>query len=91
MKQFIILPFFLTKLAKNYITKYHFDEEYGILEVPQANVVAIDCRRITKNTLWGEVADSLGRYNDIRQYDENKQQIKNIEVLKSFFNRPTLP
>ena len=78
------------ELAKQYLKDYKLDEEYGILEAPQANVVAIDCRRLTKNTLWGEIADSLGKYNEIRESDENRQQIKNIEVLKSFFNEPTL-
>ena len=78
------------ELAKENIRKYRLDEEYGILESPKANVVAIDCRRIEKNTLWGEIANSLGKYNEIRQFDENKQQIKNIEVIKSFLDRPTL-
>jgi predicted AAA+ superfamily ATPase len=78
------------KLAKEYIRQYGLDEEYGILEAPQANVVAIDCRRLTKRTLWGEIADSLGKYNEIREFDENRQQIRNIDVLKSFFNGPTL-
>jgi hypothetical protein len=64
------------KLANNYIKKYQLDE-YGVLDVPRANVVAIDCRRLTKNTLWGEIADSLGKYDEIRQYDQNRQQIKN--------------
>jgi predicted AAA+ superfamily ATPase len=60
------------------------------LEAPRADVVAIDCRRIRKNTLWGEIADSLGKYDEIKDFDESRQQIKNIEVLKSFFNEPTL-
>lgn len=78
------------KLAKEYIKQYGLDEEYGILEAPQVSVVSIDCRRLTKNTLWGEIADSLGRYNKIREFDENRQQIKNIDILKSFFDKPTL-
>ena len=56
----------------------------------QKQMLIIDCRRLTKNTVWGEIADSLGKYNEIRESDENRQQITNIEVLKSFFNRPTL-
>jgi Protein of unknown function (DUF499) len=78
------------KLAREYIRQYGLDEDYSILEAPQAKVVAIDCRRLRKKTLWGEIADLLGRYNEIREFDENRQQIKNIEVLKSFFNVPTL-
>ena len=38
------------KLAKEYIRQYGLDEEYDILEAPQAKVVAIDCRRLRKNT-----------------------------------------
>ncbi len=78
------------KLAKEYIKQYGLDEEYGILEAPQANIVAIDCRRLRKKTLWGEVADSLGMYNEIKEFDENRQQIRNIEQIKSFFSGPTL-
>ena len=78
------------ELAKEYIRQYGLDQEYGILESPKANVVTIDCRRLIKNTLWGEIANSLNKYNEIRSFDENRQQIKNIEVLKSFFTEPTL-
>lgn len=46
--------------------------------MPQAKVVAIDCRRLLKNTLWGEIAASLGKYMEIKEYDENRQQIKNL-------------
>jgi hypothetical protein len=89
----LILLYHLFKnpeLAKKYIRQYGLDQEYGILESPKANVVTIDCRRLRKNTLWGEIADSLNKYNEIRGFDENRQQIKNIEILKSFFNEPTL-
>jgi predicted AAA+ superfamily ATPase len=81
----LILLYHLFKnrhLAKEYIVEYGLDREYGILEPPQANVLAIDCRRLTKNTLWGEIAASVGRYDEIKEYDKNRVQIKNIEVLK---------
>jgi hypothetical protein len=45
----LILLYHLFKnrhLAKEYIVEYGLDREYGILEPPQANVLAIDCRRL---------------------------------------------
>lgn len=69
-------------LATEYIKKTGFPEQYGISKVPAAKVVAIVCRRLRTNTLWGELALSLGRYDgDVRVSDEKKQKIKNIEVL----------
>src|SRR5579862_1951850 len=78
-------------LSTEYIRKAGFEREFGITRIPHANVAAIDCRRLRKNTLWGEIAFSLGHYDgDAKTSDENKQRIKNIETIKSFFNEPTL-
>ena len=65
-------------------------ERCGIREIPNARVVGIDGRHITKNTLWGEIADRFGRYEEFRDLDEKKTPIKDISRIKSLFDRPTL-
>ena len=57
------MSFGIRLLATDYIKKAGFPEQYGISNVPAAKVVALDCRRLRKNTLWGELAYSLGRYD----------------------------
>ena len=61
-----------------------------ISKIPDVKMITIDCRRVQKNTLWGEIADKVGKYNEVKQYDVNKQPIANIGILKSFFSQPTL-
>jgi hypothetical protein len=73
-----------------YIRELKLDKETGILEVPECRIVAIDCRRIKKNTLWGEIADSFGRYEDFKEEDLQKIPMKDIGKLRSLFDKPTL-
>ena len=40
-------------LGTKYIRELGLHKESGILEVPSCTVIAIDCRRMKKNTLWG--------------------------------------
>lgn len=89
----ILLLYHLFKnkdLGRDYIKKYNLHKDYDIADVPQTNVVAIDCRRLTKNTLWGEIADSLGRYKEMQELDRAKQPIKDIGMIKALFDKPTL-
>jgi len=77
-------------LGTEYIRQYNIDREYGVLEVPEAKVVAIDCNMVKRNTLWGEIAYAMGRYDQFKMLDENKEIPKDIELLKSLFDKPTL-
>lgn len=78
------------ELGSKYISKYNFEKEYAISKIPDVKMITIDCRKIKKNTLWGEIADKVGKYNEVKQYDVNKQPIQNIDIIKSFFSQPTL-
>lgn len=78
------------KLGTEYIRELGIHEEAGVLEVPSCTVVAIDCRRMRKNTLWGEIAEALGKYEEFKEEDLSKKPIRDISKLKSLFNKPTL-
>ena len=73
-----------------YISQYNLDKEYSIKKIPNVRVVAIDCRDIKKNTLWGEIADRLGHYNKFKEFDEKRKPISNLDSLKELFDEPTL-
>lgn len=60
------------------------------MEVPEVRVVAIDCDMIKRNTLWGEVADAIGKYELLKDLDGKEEIPKNITLLKSLFDKPTL-
>ncbi|MEM2579391.1 MAG: DUF499 domain-containing protein [Desulfurococcaceae archaeon] len=74
-------------LGSNYIREYGIDKETGVLEVPDVEVVAIDCRSVKRNTLWGEIAYMLNSYESVRQQDENGEPIQQIEVIKQWFTK----
>lgn len=78
------------KLGFEYISKYGLDKECAMKSIPDVNVVAIDCRDIKKNTLWGEIANLLGKYDQVKDYDINPRPISNIEIIRSLFDKPTL-
>ena len=77
-------------LGFEYISKFNLDKEYNIQKIPDVNVVAIDCRDIKKNTLWGEIADRLGKYEQFQELDEQRNPVTNLDDLKSLFDKPTL-
>lgn len=54
--------------------------DVGIDAVPQARIVEIDCRRITKNTLWGEIAHRLGRYAEFEDMDARREPPMDITL-----------
>ncbi len=78
------------KIGFEYVRKYGLDAELGIQNITDTRVVAIDCRDIKRNTLWGEIADKLGLYASIREYDESVKPIHNLDLIKQFFEKPTL-
>ena len=73
-----------------YIREHGIDKEYGILEVPKVEVVAIDCRKIEKNTLWGEIASALGKYELMKEWDLKGVPPRNINEIRNLFDKPTL-
>lgn len=73
-----------------YIKSYNLDAELGLEKISPVRTIAIDCRDIKRNTLWGEVADRLGKYQHVKPFDEAKTPIHNMDTIKSLFNEPTL-
>ena len=78
------------ELGTKFIQSEGISQRCGIQEIPDVRVVAVDGRHITKNTLWGEIADRFGRYEEFRNLDEEKRPIKDITQIKSLFDKPTL-
>lgn len=79
-----------SKIGFGYIKKYNLDRELEINHISDVQVVAIDCRDIKKQTLWGEIADKLGKYNTVQEYDQSPKAISDLDVIKDFFDKPTL-
>ncbi len=77
-------------LGFEYISKFDLDKEHKIEKIPDVQVVAIDCRDIKKHTLWGEIADRLGKYEQFKEYDEKRKPVNNLDDLKLLFDKPTL-
>ena len=77
-------------LGSEYIREIGLHKETGILEVPEARVVAIDCRRISRKTLWGELASELGRYQEFEEEDRLVKPVTNIDKIKLLLREPTL-
>ena len=64
--------------------------DVGIDTIPHADIVEIDCRKITKNTIWGEIAYRLGRYAEFEDADTNRAPPNDITKLKHLFDGPIL-
>lgn len=64
--------------------------DVGIDTIPDARIVEIDCRRITKNTLWGEMAHRLGRYAEFEGMDARQEPPTDITSLKRLLDGPVL-
>ncbi|RLG38618.1 MAG: hypothetical protein DRN91_02185 [Candidatus Alkanophagales archaeon] len=77
-------------LGTQYIRQYGIDKEYGILEVPEVDVAAIDCRWMEKETLWGGLAHALGKYEALEKSDLRKTPPKNVDEIRNLFTKPTL-
>ncbi len=78
------------ELGTKYILNYDFKNKYNVEKVPDASIVCIDCRRITKKTLWGEIANSLKKYDAFKKYDDSKIPPDNIGDIKALFENPVL-
>jgi len=78
------------ELANNYIRDTGLDVETGVLEVPDVKLVAIDCRRIKKETLWGELASLCGEYELLEEEDKNRIPPRDIGKILSLLKGPTL-
>jgi hypothetical protein len=77
-------------LGFEYISKFNLDKEHKVEKIPDVRVIAIDCRDIKKHTLWGEIADRLGKYEQFKEYDEKRKPVNNLDDLKLLFDKPTL-
>ena len=77
-------------LGTKYISNYNFKKQYNIDKVPDASLACIDCRRITKKTLWWEIANSLGKYDAFKKFDDSKIPPDNIGDIKALFEEPIL-
>ena len=77
-------------IGTKFIKENNIASKYDIEQVPDVNVIAIDCRHITKQTLWGEIADRLGKFDEFKKMDEERKPPKDISKIKSFFTKPTL-
>ena len=64
--------------------------DVGIDTIPQARIIEIDCRRITKNTLWGEIAYRLDRYAEFEDMDIRQEPPMDITKMKRLFDGPVL-
>ena len=78
------------KIGFEYSKRYDLDRELEIDSLPDIRVVAIDGRDVKRNTLWGEIADKLGKYDLVKEYDESTKPISDLSIIKSFFDEPTL-
>ena len=78
------------QIGFDYIKGYNLDRDLEVERISNVQVVAIDCRDIKKATLWGEIADKLGQYGAVQEYDEPPKAISDLDVIKGFFGKPTL-
>jgi hypothetical protein len=78
------------EVGTTYIRELNLHRETGILEVPECRVLAVDGRMVKRNTLWGEIAAGLGRYDDFKEEDLQRIPVRDIGKLRSLFNKPTL-
>jgi hypothetical protein len=77
-------------LGTAYIRELGVDKEVDVLEVPEVRVVAIDCRKVKRKTLWGELAEDLGCYRDFEAEDSEMHPVHDIGKIKALFKTPTL-
>ena len=73
-----------------FITRINLPSEYGVDKIPKAKMITIDCRKISKDTFWGEIADQLGEYEKFKDLDAGKIPVTDISILKPLFDEPVL-
>ena len=74
----------------DFVRRSGIASDMDICSIPQARIVEIDCRRITKNTLWGEIAHRLGRYAEFGEADARREAPMDITGIKRLFDGPAL-
>ena len=74
----------------DFVQRCGIASDMGINTIPDARIVEIDCRRITKNTLWGEIAHRLGRYAEFEETDTRREPPTDITAIKRLFDGPIL-
>jgi len=77
-------------LGLDYINSSGLNKKIGSVKIPSTRVVAIDCRQIKRNTLWGEIADRLGAYKKFEKYDQSLAPPPDIDEIRNLFHQPTL-
>ncbi len=77
-------------VGTDFIRDTRLSEEAGVAEVPSCRILAIDCRKIGRNTLWGEIAYGLGKYDVLEDEDRDRRPVKDVGKLRSLLDEPTL-
>lgn len=77
-------------IGLDFVRLHGMASDAGIDHIPRARIVGIDCRNITKNTLWGEIAHRLGRYAEFEELDVRKEAPMDIISMKRLFDGPVL-
>ena len=77
-------------VGTDFIRETRLSEETEVTEVPRCRVLAIDCKRVVKNTIWGEIAQGLGRYDVFEEEDRSIKPVKDVGKLRSLLDEPTL-
>jgi hypothetical protein len=77
-------------VGTKFIQEAGLTKETEVIEVPKCRVLAIDCKKISRNTLWGEIAQGLGRYDVFEEEDRNIKPVKDIGKLRTLLEEPTL-
>ena len=74
----------------DFVRKHGMASDAGISSIPKARIIEIDCRKITKNTLWGEIAHRFGRYAEFETLDARREAPMDITVMKRLLDGPVL-
>lgn len=78
------------KAGLDFVQKHGIASDLGMDRIPEARIIEIDCRRITKKTLWGEVAHRLGRYAEFEEEDIRQEPPTDISTTKRLLEEPVL-
>ena len=77
-------------IGLDFVRKHGISSDMDADRIPPARIVEIDCREITKNTLWGEIAHRLGRYGEFEEMDTRQETPLDISSIKSLLDGPVL-
>jgi hypothetical protein len=77
-------------VGTSFIREARLSDETGVIEVPKCRILAIDCRKMGRITLWGEMAYRLGRYEVFEEEDRSVKPVIDIGKLRSLLDEPTL-